>query len=85
MRNLYLEYTKPRYFKVVTPSNLFEYVKFCPHQLAVPRGYVLFQYYDRHIGAFCDDIQDLYKKLNIVQELSEEEFNSALVLKELVS
>ena len=80
----YYEYTKPRYFKFVTPSSIFEYVKFCPHQLAVPKGYVMFQHYDKYIGAYCDYIQDLYDKLDIVEELTEDEFNGALVMKELV-
>lgn len=81
----YNEYTKPRYFKIITPSNLFEYIKFCPHQLSVPKGYILFQQYEGYKGAYCDDLHELYSRLDIVQELTEDEFNSAIVLYELVN
>ena len=44
----------------------------------------MFQHYDKYIGAYCDYVQDLYAKLDIVEELTEDEFNGALVMKELV-
>jgi len=74
---------EPRYFKARV-CNRDTYYKFYPTEL-IPKERIAFLERDGYTSVYSKEIYELYNSVYILRELTEEKFNSYLVLEELVN